>query len=346
VGDTIYTLGDLEEASQLLALEREGGRIRWKTKMGKAGGGGGYPGPRCTPTVDGALVIALNQFGDLIAAETATGKEIWRKNLESDFGGKMMSGWGYAESPLVDGDRVICSPGGAQGTLVALQKQTGAVLWQSKDWQDPAAYSSVIRAVVAGQPQYIQLTGESVAGVAADTGKLLWRAERKGRTAVIPTPIFHQNQVYVSSGYGVGCNLFTLTADPGTFQVREAWPANKVMVNHHGGVILVRDHLYGYSEGKGWVCQEFASGKAVWEEKRQLGKGSIAYADGRFYLRAEGGAGAVVLIEATPEGYREKGRFDQPDRSDKNSWPHPVICQGRLYLRDQDLLLCYDIQAK
>jgi len=148
----------------------------------------------------------------------------------------------------------------------------------------------------------------------------------------------------VTSGYGIGCNAFKVTKSGEEFNAEQAY-ANKVMVNHHGGVILLGDHVYGYSDGKGWTCQNFKTGEAVWAEKK-LGKGAIAYADGHFYLRAEGGRGTVALIVATPDGYKETGRFDQPDRSDKNSWPHPVVAGGKLYLRDQDVLLCYDVRAK
>ena len=169
--------------------------------------------------------------------------------------------------------------------------------------------------------------------------------ERKGATAVIPTPIVHEGEVYVTSGYGIGSNLFKIKAADGKFTADQVY-ANKVMVDQHGGVVLVGKYLYGYSDGKGWVCQDFETGKAVWTEKDKLGKGSITYADGMLYLREEAGKGTVALVEASPDGYKEISRFDQPDRSEKNSWPHPVVIGGRLYLRDQDVLLCYDVKKK
>ena len=159
---------------------------------------------------------------------------------------------------------------------------------------------------------------------------------------MIPTPIYHDGCVYVTSGYGAGCNLFRITAADGSSSAEQVY-ANKVMTNHHGGVVLVGEYLYGYSDDKGWTCQEFKTGKGRLAGEGKLGKGSLTYADGMLYLRAEAGKGTVALIEATPEGYRERGRFDQPDRSEKNSWPHPVVVGGRLYLRDQDVLLCYDV---
>lgn len=341
-GGRIYTMGDSTDASFIFALNEADGKQVWTSKVGKTGGGDGYPGPRCTPAVDGDLVFALGQFGDLVCVDAATGEARWRKHLVSDFGGKMMSGWGYSESPLVDGDRLICTPGGPRGTMIALNKKTGAELWRTKDLKDSASYSSIVPVEIGGVRQYIQLTDASVVGVGANDGKVLWRARRNGRVAVIPTPVFHDNHVYVTSGYGVGCNLFRITAAGGEFKASQVY-ANTVMANHHGGVILLGGHIYGFSEGKGWVCQDFKTGKMVWSERRQLGKGAIACAEGRLYLRSED-KGTMVLLEATPQGYKESGRFEQPDRSDLNAWPHPVIANGKLYLRDQDVLLCYNIK--
>jgi outer membrane protein assembly factor BamB len=339
-GNRLFTAGDLGEAAYLLALDQANGKPLWKAKLGKAGGG--PAGPRSTPTVAGDWVYELGQHGELVCVEMATGTEVWRKDLKKDFRGQC-GGWLYAESVLVDGDRLICTPGGPQGALLALHKKTGAVLWRTQDWSDSAEYSSPIVETVDGVRQYIQFTGQSVAGVAAETGQLLWRAERPGRTATIPTPIYRDHQVYVSSGYGVGCNLFKLGLAGSAFSAQQSY-ANKNMVNHHGGVILVGDYLYGFSDGKGWICQDFKTGAIVWRNNG-VGKGALTYADGHLYCRSEGPKGTVALVEATPAGYRETGRFEQPQRSKSESWAHPVIAGGKLYLRDQDLLLCYDVKA-
>jgi outer membrane protein assembly factor BamB len=345
VGGRIYTMGDLGESSFLLALDAANGKVIWSTQVGKAGGN--YAGPRCTPTVAGDQVITLGQFGDLICVAAADGKERWRHNLTSDFGGKMMSGWGYAESPLVDDGKVICTPGGSQGTMIALSEKTGEVVWRTKDWTDNAAYTSAIIGTINGVRQYIQLTDANVAGVSPKDGSILWRAPRAGKVAVIPTPIFADNSVYVDSGYDIGCNLFKISAgtNAGSFSAQQVY-ANKVIKNQHGGIVKVGDYLYGYSDGSGWICQNFKTGEAVWQEKAKLPKGSLSCADGMLYLRVENGAGTVVLLEPTPTGWAEKGRFDQPNRSNVNSWPHPVISGGRLYLRDKDILLCYDVKQK
>ena len=346
VKDAIFTVGDFGDSAFVEALSLKDGKTLWKAKLGKSGGGGGYPGPRATPTVDGDLLYVIGQYGDLVCLHVADGKEVWSKNLERDFGGKMMSGWGYAESPLVDGDQLICTPGGAQGTVVALNKKTGAVAWHCKELTDSASYSSLVPVDIRGVHQVIVLTDAHVAGIATESGKLLWCAPRQGKTAVIPMPVYKDGQVFVTSGYGVGCNSFKIGGSGRQFSAEEAY-ANKNMINHHGGVILLGDELYGFSDGSGgWTCMDFKTGNVKWSEKGKLGKGTISYADGHFYLRAEGGPGTIVLIEATPAGWKETGRFDQPDRSGKNSWPHLVISGGKLYVRDQGVLLCYDIKAR
>jgi outer membrane protein assembly factor BamB len=349
--DRLFTLGEEGDSNFVIALAREDGKLLWKTPLGRAGapGWGGFAGPRAAPTVDGELLFAVGQYGEVVCLDTATGQQRWRKDYVGDFGGRLPE-WGYAGMPLVDGPHVILMPGGSAGDLVALNKTSGELVWQSAELADSIHYSSPVAADIGGVRQYVQLTDASVAGIAAADGRVLWRAARHGATAVIPTPIVHDGYVYVTSGYGAGCNLFKVTAEDGKFSVQQIY-ANKVMTNHHGGVILVDGHIYGYSEGKGWTCQDFLTGEAVWQEKGRLGKGSLVYADGMFYLRAEDGGragaghGTVALIKATPDGYQEQCRFDPPDRSKKNSWPHPVVAGGRLYLRDQGVLLCFDVQT-
>jgi outer membrane protein assembly factor BamB len=345
VGNRIYTTGDRANGSFVLALDRANGKQLWEAKIGEPGapGWGGFAGPRATPTVDGDRLYTVDQWGEMVCLEIAGGKEAWRKSFTKDLGAERPE-WGFSESPLVDGDRVVVTPGGSQGAIVALDKKSGAVLWRTKDFTDPAHYSSLIIAEIGGGKQYVQLTALSVVGVAPADGKILWRAARKGATAVIPDPVSFDGYVYVSSGYGVGCNLFKVSSDSGKFSAEQVY-ANKVLANHHGGVIRIGDYVYGYSDGKGWTCQNFKTGEAKWQEKEKLGKGSLVYADGHFYLREEDKKGSVMLIEATPEGFRPHGKFDQPERTAKNSWSHPVVADGKLYLRDQDLLLCYDIKG-
>jgi outer membrane protein assembly factor BamB len=343
VGDRIYTAGDQNAGNFVVALNAADGKQVWASKLGKPGEFGGYVGPKAAPTVDGELLYSMDQWGELVCFESASGVEKWRKDMVKDLNGSR-PGWGFTESPLVDGDKVMVTPGGDGGAIAALDKKSGAVIWRSKEFKDRPHYASLIIAEVGGVRQYIQLTAASVAGVAAADGKLLWRAPRKGEVAVIPTPIEDSRLVYVTSGYGVGCNLFHVNGAGGTFSVKEVY-ANKVMKVHHGGVIKIGDFVYGYSDGGGWTCQDFKTGVAKWQEKEKLGKGSLTFADGHFYLRSESKS-VMALIEATPLGYKEHGRFTPPDLSGKETWPHPVIANGRLYLRDQDVLLCYDVLAK
>lgn len=346
----IYTMGDGTDSSYVYALDEATGKQIWSAKVGAIGGGNGFPGTRSTPTVNGDSVFALGQFGDLVCLESATGKERWRHNLEKDLAGKMMSGWGYSESPLLDGDKLVCTPGGASGTLAALNAKTGAVVWRTADLTDNATYASLVVANIGGVRQYVVLTDANVAGVNPSDGKVLWKAARPGKTAVIPTPVVDGNLVYVTSGYAVGSNLFQVDYAGGKFSAHQVY-AEKEMPNKLGGVVKIGNAIFGFADGKGWTCQEFKTGKILWVDKDKLGAGSLTAADGNLYLRQESGPGAgagpgtVVLLEPTLTGWSEKGRFDQPDRSQKADWPHPVVSNGHLYLRDQDTLLAYDVKA-
>jgi outer membrane protein assembly factor BamB len=342
----IFTAGDEKDSSYVYALNEADGKQLWKSKLGGVGGGGqpDRAGTRATPTVDGDLVYMIGQFGDLACYQAADGKEVWRTNLTEKFGGKIMSKWGNSESILVDGDKVICTPGGPDGTLVALDKKTGQPVWRTKDFTDFAAYMAPVVTTIDGVRQAVVLTDRSLAGVAVADGKLLWRIDRAGKIAVIPTPVIKDNYIYVTSGYGVGCDLFKVVSDGGKFNVEKVY-ANTNMVNHHGGVVLVGDCIYGYSDKSGWTCQDLKTGDTKWTDQKILGKGTVSYADGLFYLRDEK-TGKIVLMQASPEAHAEKGRFEQPERSRMSAWAHLVIANGHLYVRDQDEVLCFDIRAK
>jgi outer membrane protein assembly factor BamB len=354
VGNRLYCLGADDSSEYVFCLDTATGKKVWQTAYGTRFKNGYGDGPRCTPTVDGALLYALGGQGELVCLDTQSGRKVWSVNMSRDLGGRMMSGWGYSESPLVDGNQVVVSPGGKGGGITALDKKTGKVLWRSKELTDAATYSSLIAAEVGGIKQYIQTTypGEgAIVGVAAKDGKLLWKVPRSGyRTAVIPTPVFHNNHVFVTAGYGAGCDLIKLTPRSGGIDAEKVY-TNKNMVNQHGGVVLLDGHVYGYSDGKGWVCQSLMSGDSAWEEKSKLGKGSLTYADGRLYCYTER-EGTCVLVEPNTTGWKEHGRFTIPATPNKprvsnasNIWTHPVVANGMLFLRDQNSLHCYNIKA-
>ncbi len=344
----LYILGARDGTSQLLCYDAQEGTQLWSADVGQMLTNGWGDGPRGTPTIDQGLVFALGGRGDLICADAADGRVIWRTRMQ-DYGGSIPN-WGYTESVLVDGDQVVCTPGGNQGTILALDRKTGKKIWQSSDFIDGAQYASLIRADHQGTPQYIQLTQKSVAAVDVATGELLWRTDWPGRTAVIPTPIYHDGHVYVTSGYGVGCNLYRVSDDSRTVEEVYDDQVKKVMKNHHGGVLLFGDHLYGYSDGVGWTCQRFDTGERVWRERSKLGKGSLTCAQGQLYCLSED-EGDVVLLDATAEGWTERGRFRLEPQSQLRKprgriWTHPVVANGRLFLRDQELLFCFDVRQQ
>jgi outer membrane protein assembly factor BamB len=348
VGDRLYTMGTRSNSECVLALDSNTGKEIWHTPIGSIFTESHGNGPRATPTVDGKFLYTMGGQSELVCLEAATGKKVWSKNLRKDMGGQLMSGWGYCESPLVDGDKVVCTPGGSKGAIVALDKSTGKEIWRTTDLQDRCAYSSIIIEDVQGVRQYIQDTANAVVGVSADSGKLLWRYPVASfRTAVIPTPIYHDGCVFVSAGYGAGCECVKLEREGDGFKPKKLY-ANKVMTNHHGGVVLIGDHLYGYSDSeRAWVCQDFKTGKLVWKSNK-LGKGGLTCADGHLICYGEE-AGTVVMIKASPDGWSEDGRFALPRESkirppSGRFWTHPVVANGKLYLRDQDLIFCFDIK--
>jgi outer membrane protein assembly factor BamB len=305
-------------------------------------------GPGCTPTVDGERLYALGMGGELVCLQVKDGKELWRVSFTKDFGGRVPQ-WSYRESPLVDGDKLICTPGGADAMIVALDKATGKTVWKSTvAGGRGAAYSSAIAIDSAGQRQYVQLTQGTLVGVAAADGKFLWKYDRPANRSGIncSTPVYHDGQVFASSAYGAGGGLVRLSKDGDNGVKAEEVYSTRSMENHHGGLILHDGFLYGAHGGNGGgniVCLDFKTGKKLWDE-RSVQKGSVAFADGRLYYRTE--SGAVVLIEPSAKEYVERGRFTQPDRSRSPAWAHPVVANGKLYIRDQGVLLCYDVKAK
>ncbi len=341
----LYTMGDLKDASYVFALSRATGKMLWSTKVGKTGGN--YAGTRCTPTLDGALLYALGQFGDLVCLEAATGKERWRKNLPKDFGG-LSGGWNYTESPLVDGDHLVCTPGGKDATMAALDKFTGATVWRcGVPGGDKAGYSSMVVAEIGGVRQYVQLMAGGVYGIAAKDGRFLWKYARyAGNTANVPTPIVRGDQVFTAAGYGVGGALLQIIPAGDKFEAKELYH-HRELSNRHGGVLLIGDHLYGDRDQNGFLfCAEFATGKITWpkrERSRGSGSASLTCADGHLFVRYSNGY--VALVEASPKAYVEKGIFKVPN-GESNTWAHPVVAGGRLYLREQDVVWCYDVTAR
>ncbi len=341
--NSLFTMGLLDGQEFLLAVDASTGKELWSSAAGQKYPNGWGDWPRMTPTVDGDRVFAIGGQGLLICVEAKSGKLIWSKNLVTDLGGQLQD-WGYTESPLVVGDTVICTPGGAQGTLAGLDKSSGAVRWRTSGLTDNAQYSSPILIQHEGQPQVVQLVMNRFFGVSPKDGSVLWKKDFPGRVAVIPTPIYEDGIVYVTSGYGVGCEAIRL----GTNNSIEPLYSNKVMKNHHGGVVCVDGYLYGHSDGAGWVCQELKTGKEIWSHKG-YGKGSVTYADGKLICLDERN-GDVALVEASIQGWKELSRFKLAPLSSKRSsqggiWPHPVVVNGRLYLRDQELLHCFNVKS-
>ena len=349
----LLTMGRKESDVVVTALDAATGKPMWTRKIGETS-----RHPCSTPTLDGDHLYALDPDGELVCLQVATGEVVWQTSFIDNFAGRMMSGRGYGESPLIDGERLICTPGGADAALVALDKLTGNVVWKAKlpeigsAGRDGAGFSSIVVTEAAGLRQYVQLVGRGAIGIDARDGRFLWGYNAiANETANIPTPVVHNEFVFAANGYTAGSVLLKLVPDNSQSGAAQGVKAEVVysltgsqFQNHHGGVVRLGDFLFaGHGNNNGLpTCLEFKTGRVVWK-RRGLGVGSAAvvYADGQLYFRYQNGV--VALIEASNRGYNLKGTFEIPG-SGGDSWAHPVVANGRLYLREQDTLWVYDLR--
>lgn len=348
-GHRLYLLAnDGLENEFVQALETRDGKRVWSTRLGNVGNPKqqpSFPAARSTPTVAGDVLYALGSDGDLACVELASGKIKWQKNLRTDFAGKP-GAWAYAESPLVDGDTLVCTPGGSEATILALHRHNGQTLWKCATPEgDEAAYASALVLETGGTRQYVQLLQKGLAGVDAKSGKLLWRYSKptSAYNANIPTPVISDSHVFAGSA-GTGAGTVRVKSTDGGFEAEPLY-FNAKLPTAIGGAVKLGQYLYGTS-GNGMLCIDFNTGEVKWQE-RALGAASICCADGRLYLHGENGE--VALVEPSPEAYREKGRFappEQPKRSNQmeKAWAYPVVADGRLYIRDHGTLWCYEVR--
>jgi outer membrane protein assembly factor BamB len=334
----LYTLGARTGTEYLMAYDAASGKKLWEIAHGRRFGNDMGDGPRSTPTVDGDRLYTFGASGDLSAVDAATGKVFWKMNLLEKFGGSNIR-WGLSESPLVLSDRILVSPGGRGAAIVALSKTDGALIWKSL--ADEPGYSSAVLHEASGVREAIYFTAERALGVDVETGKLLWSYNQvANQTANIATPIVRGNHVFLSSAYGTGAALLELSPGPNKVTARQVY-FTRDMRNHHATSVLVGDYLYGFSDAI-LTAMKFDSGQVAWRD-RSVGKGSVVFADGRLYLYSE--QGVVGLAEATPEGYREHGRF-AIKAGNAPTWSHPIVSNGTLFIRDQDNIYAFDVRQK
>jgi len=368
VGDRVYTLGGIDGREHVLALDAGTGKVAWSAPIGPLFKHAYGDGPRSTPTVDGDDVFALGAQGILARLDRATGTVKWSVDFRKELGGLLMRGnfvnadWGYSESPLVDGARVVACPGGKGGVVAAFDRATGKVAWRTAGVPHGATYASVVAARFGGVRQYVAYTGgveistggvmkdpPRLIGVAADTGAVLWEVRPNYTTSVIaPTPVVSGDLVFAGSGYGAGSALYRVTAAEGKFTAERVY-ATKDFKNYYAGAVLDDGTLYGYSEMVGWVGVDLKTGKSLWDYKTGATAGALVAADGRLY--ALGDDGRAFLLRPSRTDWDEVGRFDLPAKSKARAANRqivvctpPVVANGRLYLRDQERLYCYDVK--
>jgi len=331
----LYTMGLRGDREFIVAFDIATGKEVWATPHGSAFRNDRGDGPRGTPTIDGDRLYALGGNGDLSALDARTGKLIWSKNVLREFGGSNIT-WGISESPLVLGNKVLVNAGAPGASMVALNKTDGAVIWKSQS--DEPGYSSAIPLDINGGTQVVFFTAKRAVGLDVRDGRLLWDYERPANNvANVATPIVRANRIFISSDYGTGGGVVEIKPDN---KAQEIY-FTKEMKNHHSSSVLIGDYLYGFSSSI-LTAMKFDTGEVVWRD-RSVGKGSLVYADGNLYCLSENGV--VGLVEATPTGYKEKGRF-RIQQGSLPTWAHPVVAGGRLYLRDQDTIYAFDVREK
>ncbi|CAN5721368.1 PQQ-like beta-propeller repeat protein [soil metagenome] len=337
-GGKVYTLGTRGGTEYTMAFDEATGKKLWEVATGTRFSNDRGDGPRGTPTIDGGTVYAYGASGDLAALDASTGKVAWKINVLEKFGGRNIT-WGLSESPLVMPDRILVNAGGSNASIVAVNRKDGSLLWKSGN--DQAGYSSGILHPFQGTPQAIFFSASHGVAVDARDGRQLWTyGKASNGTANVATPIARGNKVFFSSDYGTGAGLVALSGTGNTITATEVY-FTKEMRNHHASSVLIGEHLYGFS-GLILTAMKFDTGDVAWRD-RSVGKGSVVFADDRLYLFSENGV--VGLAEANPAGYREHGRFEIRTGS-LPTWSHPVVANGKLYIRDQDTIYAYSVAAK
>lgn len=346
VGDHVFVMGTGGNDELLLAYSAKDGKRLWSAKLGKMGDNKGprYPGPKGTPSADGAKLYALGSDGDLVCASIRDGTIAWRKHLRTDFDG-VPGSWGYSESVLIDGNTLVCTPGGRKAAILGLDKTSGRTLWQTTvEGTNAAGSSSPVVAQVGKTRLSVHFMAGGLVGVDVRTGKRLWSHTKNLGTMSAATPIVRGTDLFhtASSRSKGGDLLLRMTGDDKGVSISEVYLKRNVM-NAHGGMVHVGECVYGTNDQGELMCLDFKTGDVRWRH-RSVGRGSLVVADGRIYLRGE--AGQMVLAEVNAERYVQKGQFTQSRRSKIETFAHPVVAGGRLYLRDGPYLFCYDLKGK
>ncbi len=347
VGDRIYTAGNIEDDTIVTALDTDGKRL-WQARNGPAYDRS-YPGARATPTfVDGKL-YHQNGDGDVVCLDAADGKPIWSLNVQRRFVGRNTR-WGLSESLLVDHGRVICVPGGEEFAVVALSAETGKTVWTCPATGDLPGYAAPIVFDYGGLRQIVTLLSGAAVGIAADTGRLLWRYPHKVAYDVnINTPVYHDGHLALTGTWGRGTTLLKLVVNGKRCDVRQVWHTEE-LDNEHGGIVLLDGYLYGQADGnhrhRHWACLDFKTGKTMYAVEGLPGKrsGTQTYADGMLYLLSD--TGTAALMPPSPRGFRPVSQFPLPAGGEGPVWAHPVVSNGRLYLRHGELLFSYDVRRQ
>lgn len=349
VGEKIYTLGDFDDRTFLLALDRHSLEILWKTDLGPGGRVNGYVGPKTTPASDGKIVCGLNQKGILFCADADKGNIIWMKSLYDDFEGQIMQrgtkgdpNWGYADSPLLDEGRLVCIPGGKKGSILALNANDGSTLWRTTDFTDNAAYASIIPMQLQGKKFYLAMTESNFVGIDPETGKVLWQHTFSGNPSLCCDPVWDGDRVAYSYATKVGFFGCRILSEGGQITAEKSYSIEE-MGNKHHGMIAYNGNVYTTTDRGGFLCFDLSTGEIKWKNRALRDSCVLTMFEGHLILRQEN-TGDLTLVEASPEQYIDKGTIPQPNRSNHHAWTYPIVLDGQLFIRDQEHLFQYDLK--
>jgi outer membrane protein assembly factor BamB len=348
VGDIIYTTGMIDTLDYLTAIDMQG-NIKWQVPYGLSWNKS-FPDTRSTPSVEDDRIYVQSGTGRLSCFERETGKEIWAVEVDRDFECEYHI-WGNSETPLIVDDKVICTPGGPKTSVVAFDKMTGKLVWQSQSLGGQRAYAS---ATIFQHNEFryiLAVIGTDLIAVVPETGEIAWnyryhnpeKWDPNGGLIWTNTPVFKDNRIFLTMGYDYNAKMLQMAADGKS--VSEVF-TDTIFDNHHHGVILTDGYLYGSNwtdnkRGK-WVCMKWDTGEIIYENEWDT-KGALIMADGMLYAYNE--KGNVGLIKPTPEGFKPVSEFKITKGAGPH-WAHPFIANGKLLLRHGDVLMVYDIKEK
>lgn len=347
-GDDVYITGTKNDKDVLTAFNKDG-KKKWEVEFGGITNDVSFPECRTTPTYSDGRIFVISGKGDL-ACITRDGKISWTVNHYKKYDAKVQE-FGISESPLVVDNKVIATPGGNKASMVAFNVENGNVIWESAPLNEGTQYTNPLLITDKGMKLIVTHTENHIIGVNAENGKLLWKFnfgsvndDKEGGRNYIQTPVYRDGYLFAANGYGQTAAKIKISFDGKTPEL--VWK-NPDITPHVGGMVLLGNYIYSSthdSNSKGrWICADWTSGKTMWVTAWN-NKGSIISADGLLYLFEEKN-GNLALVNPDSNKLDIISSFRLP-KGDGPAWSHPVIYEGKLFVRRGDYLAVYSLKAE